>query len=781
MLVVRTAHQPSGRVRRGVFQKAGIVSAGNTGSQPPKQKKSLLIGLLAVLGTIVFVIVGIFLFAFVLFPRLVSRDSVQSMVEAGLNSALNSQPPPSESISGAPAAKINPFLSELQDRQLSYRWQSGQTYAYDYDFRIGDEANSLFKVQGDCQYKIGDEKRIEGNPIGTGTAFAIAPGYLATCAHVVQRAQRIDCVFNDKSYAARIVDIDTENDLAILAYEGNVEPIELSPSADLALAESVLVVGYPMSDVLGSGVKVSAGIVSGIDATQGGRAIAIDGAINPGNSGGPVVNQKGEVVGVASATLVGERINAVGFASRVDGLRNLMKKNNIEAKAITPKQSLESKEIMKLVAPSVGQVEVNNWSDTQFQEIEYRAKFRGSINSPTWVVNGVPQEGLSGKIAVSRFGEVRDSVQAAPLPFILATIPDLIVEPLDPIAQDKWTVFRSFALAPQERGRFGNSMRRNFFDQILGTQPDKQQPPTPGEVKMVYQVVSADENVVRINKTRYVELHPGKPTTGLKINGTGIWEFDPKNGVTISLEEEMLISSKSDSKSEITPLKYKVVRVDPAIMAERLRLAQEKAETQKRLEEAERTEPNPMLIDELLAQIQSGKVNEQMVALNRLVTVAIVDSKRSAVLQALRSLIAGKQKNLHDVSWNAYQHWMDASCAAELRRIVAKSAPHRKGALNALAQLKLEEDAELFAKYLSLLSSDSQRNLKALGPKWELAILQKLAEETDNFQRYDLLRLLGDIGTEVSVKRLEELKENEEMGFQMRADSTIREINRRKK
>ncbi len=755
------------------------MSADNTASQPPKQKKNPLIGLLSALGAILFVIVGIFLFAFVIFPRLISRDSVQSMVEAGLNSALNNQPPPSESISGAPTVKINPFLLELQDRPLSYRWQSGQTYAYDYDFRIGDETNSLFKVQGDCQYTIGKQRQIEGNRIGAGTAFAIAPGYLATCAHVVQLAQRIDCFFDDKSYAARIVDIDSKNDLAILAYEGDMEPIELTQSADLALAESVLTVGYPMSDVLGSGVKVTAGIVSGIDATQGGRAITIDGAINPGNSGGPVFNQEGEVVGVVTATLIGERINAVGFASRVDGLRDLMKKNNIE-KATTPKQSLESKDIKEFVAPSVGRVEVNNWADSQFQEIEYLAKFRGNISSPSYIRNGVPKEGLTGKIAVSRLGEVRDSVQAAPLPFILATIPDMIVEPFDPIAKDKWTIVRSFALQPQERGRFGDPIGKNFYDRIVGTKPNQQQPPIPGELKLVFEVVSADENIVRINKTRHVELHPGKPTIGLKINGTGIWEFDPKNGVTVSLEEELIISSKSDSKSEITPLKYKVVRVDPAVVQERLRLAQEDAEKQKRLAEAERTEPNPELVDELLTQIQSGKVNEQMVALNRLVTVAIVDSRRSAVLQALRALIAGKHKILHDVSWNAYQHWMDESCAMELRRIVAKSAPHRKGALNALTQMKLEEDADLFAKYLSLLSEDSKRNLEDLGPQWELAVLQNLAEESDDFRRYDLLQLLGDIGTEVSVTRLEELKENEEMGFRMRADSAIRKITRRK-
>ncbi len=754
------------------------MSVENLGSQPPKRNMRFLLGLLSILGAVLFVVFGIFIFALVIFPRLVSRESVQSIVEAGLNKALNSPPPVSESISGAPTSKINPFLAEIQNRQLSYHWQPGHVHAYEFAFRIGDEANSSFKVQGDCQYTIGKERLIENNRIGTGTVFAIAPGYLATCAHVVQLAQRIECIFNDQRYAARIVDIDTENDIAILAYEGDVEPIALSQSTNLTLAESVLVIGFPMSEVLGAGVKVSAGIVSGIEESQGGRAIAIDGAINPGNSGGPVINQQGEVVGIANATLQGERISAVGFASRVDGLRNLMQKNNIDIKTMAANGTLDAKEIMKMVAPSVGQIEVNAWSDTRFQELEYNAKYSGSMSSPSYTINGVPGQGLTGKLAVSRLGEVRDTVHAAPLPFIVATIPDLIIEPFDPISKDKWTIYRTYSLQKQEHSRLGNLLNMNFHGRLFAPQANQQQPSISGDLKCVFEVVSADENTVRIKKSRQFKLRPDDTTPPLEINGSGMWEFDLKAGVTISLEENLIISSKANAKTEEVPLTYKVARVDPAIVQERVRLAKENAEKQMRIAGAERTEPNPELIDQLVTETHSTKTNNQLNALNRLGSVAIVDAKRNAVLQSLRAIIAGKSRILHDAGWKAYQHWMDSSCAPELRRIIAKSNVHRKGAINALAQLKLEEDANLFAEYFSLLSTTSRDNLKNLGPKWELAVLQSLTDESDDFKRYDLLRLLGDIGTEVSVKRLSELKANEEMGFQMRVDSAIRDITR---
>jgi HEAT repeat protein len=162
-----------------------------------------------------------------------------------------------------------------------------------------------------------------------------------------------------------------------------------------------------------------------------------------------------------------------------------------------------------------------------------------------------------------------------------------------------------------------------------------------------------------------------------------------------------------------------------------------------------------------------------------LAKVALVEEKRDAVLKSLRGIIGSKEKVLHRLGWNAYMHWMDVTCAPELRRIISKSSEHRDEALNALVELQLEEDMPLFLANLSELSNSAKKSLSRFGPKIESAVLEKLTAEKETFAQIELLRILEDIGTEQSVSRLNELKGVDGRGFKIRIDSTIRSINRR--
>jgi len=153
-----------------------------------------------------------------------------------------------------------------------------------------------------------------GGDDGTGTGFVIDEnGYILTNNHVVAAAAgagRIEVQFADKrSIQAQVVGRDASYDLAVIKVDGvaNLVKLTLGNSDDIAVGDPVIAIGSP----LGLEGTVTFGIISSKNRTvttgqsEGEtsyiNAIQTDAAINPGNSGGPLVNARGEVVGVNTA------------------------------------------------------------------------------------------------------------------------------------------------------------------------------------------------------------------------------------------------------------------------------------------------------------------------------------------------------------------------------------------------------------------------------------------------------------------------------------------------
>lgn len=158
-----------------------------------------------------------------------------------------------------------------------------------------------------------DPWKMSSESSSTGTGFIISGHRIVTNAHVVHRGQSILCRAQSlgppKKFQCTILSIALPLDLAILKvedpsfFEGKKcldlveEGFENLPHLD----DNVTAVGYPTG---GDQVSVTRGVVSRITTTSNSLLrVQIDAAINPGNSGGPVFNEKGTVVGVASAIL----------------------------------------------------------------------------------------------------------------------------------------------------------------------------------------------------------------------------------------------------------------------------------------------------------------------------------------------------------------------------------------------------------------------------------------------------------------------------------------------
>jgi serine protease Do len=146
---------------------------------------------------------------------------------------------------------------------------------------------------------------------GQGSGFLISSdGYIMTNNHVVEGFDRLNVrLFDGREFTARVVGRDADTDVAVIKIDGsNLPAVALGDSDSLRVGEWVLAIGTPLGDAFS--FTVTAGIVSGrgrrLDGLQRSQwaisdFIQTDAAINPGNSGGPLVNIRGQVVGMNAA------------------------------------------------------------------------------------------------------------------------------------------------------------------------------------------------------------------------------------------------------------------------------------------------------------------------------------------------------------------------------------------------------------------------------------------------------------------------------------------------
>ena len=144
-------------------------------------------------------------------------------------------------------------------------------------------------------------------PFGLGSGFVVSPdGFIVTNAHVVENAEEITVRFNDKrELTAKVIGADTRSDVAVIKVDAKDLPVvKIGDAKKLRPGEWVIAIGSPF----GFANTVTAGIVSAtsrenlsgdpnLDAVP---FIQTDVAVNPGNSGGPLLNMRGEVVGINS-------------------------------------------------------------------------------------------------------------------------------------------------------------------------------------------------------------------------------------------------------------------------------------------------------------------------------------------------------------------------------------------------------------------------------------------------------------------------------------------------
>ena len=196
------------------------------------------------------------------------------------------------------------FVGNFKDGELDglgkYYDESGELI-FDGEFAKGEPVQP--HVEPTPSGKDNDDGELFAASSGTGF-YVTNDGYLLTNHHVINGCQKVGFVSRGELIDTKIIAFDKINDLAILKVSKEPEDY-LTISRDLPeITEEIIVAGFPFGEEFSSTVKVTKGIVSSLAGVENNYSeIQIDAAIQPGNSGGPIINEYGNVVGIAVAGL----------------------------------------------------------------------------------------------------------------------------------------------------------------------------------------------------------------------------------------------------------------------------------------------------------------------------------------------------------------------------------------------------------------------------------------------------------------------------------------------
>jgi hypothetical protein len=184
------------------------------------------------------------------------------------------------------------------------------------------------------------------SPSGFGSGLLVKGGYVVTCWHVVDKAQKISVSCQGKDFPASVIQKDAGNDIAILRVDGANAGASLSFSDSVKLGAQVFTMGFPHPDLQGSDVKFTTGSISGLTG-PGNTPVyyQISAPLQSGNSGGPLFDEYGNLVGIVAAKLdslkmlaaTGDLTQNVNYAIKSDYLVPLLK--TVDGIKIQPSQT----------------------------------------------------------------------------------------------------------------------------------------------------------------------------------------------------------------------------------------------------------------------------------------------------------------------------------------------------------------------------------------------------------------------------------------------------------
>jgi len=201
---------------------------------------------------------------------------------------------------------------------------------------------------------------------GQGSGFVFdREGHILTNNHVIAGARQVEVTTSDKKkYRAKVIGADPSRDLAVIQISAEkVTPVVLGDSKSLVVGQKVYAIGNPfgLNGTMTRGIISSIRSVNGPEGSAIDEAIQTDAAINPGNSGGPLLNSRGEVIGITTLILTGgaEQSAGVGFAIPINAAKAVLNDLVTTGRVRRPVLGIQSLPIGPELAQELG-LAVNN-------------------------------------------------------------------------------------------------------------------------------------------------------------------------------------------------------------------------------------------------------------------------------------------------------------------------------------------------------------------------------------------------------------------------------------
>ncbi len=214
-------------------------------------------------------------------------------------------------------------------------------------------------------YRPKEFRKEKGFSTGTGF-FVTNDGYMVTNFHVIEGATSVTVISptEKKELPAIVILTDPSNDIAILKVEAQTVGIPLASNFSSVKGEEVLTLGFPLVALQGQELKATFGRINALSGIQNDiRFVQVDVPIQPGNSGGPLLNSRGEVIGVVTATLnqivtlraSGSLPQNVNYAIKIDYITPALNAAKVDRnKVISPSPTkLDMSQIVSLWESSV--------------------------------------------------------------------------------------------------------------------------------------------------------------------------------------------------------------------------------------------------------------------------------------------------------------------------------------------------------------------------------------------------------------------------------------------
>ena len=212
-----------------------------------------------------------------------------------------------------------------------------------------------FRIWGDKLVKKTDSSKPKNKIIkSSGTAFFInSKGYLLTNNHVVEGCKLQKIKYKGKDYDANILATDKTLDLALMKVDVTPKSYFRFSKSSPEKLQKIYVAGYPFGKGLSDDLKISSGIVSSVKGyDDNSNEFQVDAPINPGNSGGPIVDDTGELIGIAVAGLAKDKAEGINFGIKSLSAVTFLKTNNIDPETSIMTFGMNNKKLLQLLEES---------------------------------------------------------------------------------------------------------------------------------------------------------------------------------------------------------------------------------------------------------------------------------------------------------------------------------------------------------------------------------------------------------------------------------------------